>query len=480
MASYDDTAKRYTDIVLGRTNLDPLRNDRMPVRGSGSTAKVYSYGTHFELARLVTPRKGSPFFLLNGDTYSNTTARHQRIIRTAVEATGVPSVIVPHSALTRAGIDPDSIRPVAIDPERWETTTHTATVPGLVELGKRAAEGSFGWNRSTDYPHAVNRGAYALGISRDLNIDGTRYSVQAHKRGYDYGPVESDCGACDGTGRIDGTPCGNPQCVSGRVTNYGGFVDYDPPRVTYYRNGGSLKHAGGDKFTYETHRHFLGASVFRATVVRERERACPEHGTSGDPWCNVCGSHRDGSGVIRDTVKRLAYFVSAFDDQEARPLYFLAELPADAKPASVAEALSMLAPAEVHLARAEGRNVIRQGDIFAVPCTADDGPPPIAAKYAERHASIPLDGTGRHIATELVICADGGTERVYARGVIRHTGGDHRRVKLGETWHRIYRNRVPMQTDAWTRPTRTLGGTTVPELVTRRSPRAWTIAGRVD
>ena len=60
-----------------------------------------------------------------------------------------------------------------------------------------------------------------------------------------------------------------------------------------------------------------------------------------------------------------AYFISSFDRQESRPLYFLSQLPGPA--ATVDQAIESLAPESVHTARDMGREVVRQGDMFAIP-----------------------------------------------------------------------------------------------------------------
>lgn len=72
--------------------------------------KIYSYGW-WEMARIVRERKTHKplYFLLNGDRYSQTTSAQQSAVRQAVIQTGVPSVIIPYSALDSAGIVRDSI-----------------------------------------------------------------------------------------------------------------------------------------------------------------------------------------------------------------------------------------------------------------------------------------------------------------------------------------------------------------------------------
>lgn len=57
-------------------------------RGTGSSffyegPVIYSYGHHFPIARLVTPKKGGPFVLFTCKGYSRTTARHKNLTLSA-------------------------------------------------------------------------------------------------------------------------------------------------------------------------------------------------------------------------------------------------------------------------------------------------------------------------------------------------------------------------------------------------------------
>lgn len=482
MANYSDICKRWAERATGETDKAPLGSGYSRGNVYERDGKVYSYGSHFEMGRLVKPgpRSGvAPFFLLNGDSYSNTTTRHQSYVRAAVHATGLASVLIPHTAMERAGIDLDTIVPVDVMPETNETIPHTVTVPGLAELGERAASGGFGWDDSNARRIIGGRDVLtgndtgtpgALTARAELVHEGATYSVNACKRGVEY------------------VLCEDEQYRSE-------WRDYDPPKVSYYRNGAGLAHVEGDTFTYDTYRHWLGGCVFSAKVTEHAWRQCKTHGertdanpetrrygtydkpTANPEWCEDCGGlvtyDEDGNvetpRPYRVPVMRRAWFVSGWDENERRPLYFLAELPAKARPTTYAEALHALAPPEVHAAIAAGLPVVRQGDIFAVPCTGDDHPPRIAARYAEKRVPVPLDGTRRHIAGELVTCADGGHERVYARGTMRHAGGDHAQLRLGGNWHRLYRNTVPMRKTSGPYPGADPG-----------TVRAWTIAGRVD
>lgn len=86
-------------------------------------------------------------------------------------------------------------------------------------------------------------------------------------------------------------------------------------------------------------------------------------------WFWVENIHRLGavvfSGITAVDGRRHRY-LSAFDMQEPNGLYFLAMLPDRGACKTYAQALDLLAPDMVHQARKEGRNVYRQGDVFAI------------------------------------------------------------------------------------------------------------------
>lgn len=185
------------------------------------------------------------------------------------------------------------------------------------------------------------------------------------------------------------------------------------------------------QWTWTIQRHQLGASVFRASYTARE----------GEDW---------------RPVTRSAYFLSAFDDQEPAPLYFLCQLPDGPVPATVADALECLKPPEVTEAEAAGLTVTRQGDIFAVPVDL-----PTRKVPGETERGAYLLGTS-HTATEV----RGSGSATYARGILRHRPPyrwpDHRRRAMGDrkTWHRIVRNTVPLDH--------------------RGDSRAWAAAGNVD
>jgi hypothetical protein len=70
------------------------------------------------------------------------------------------------------------------------------------------------------------------------------------------------------------------------------------------------------------------------------------------------------ASYTRDGVEGSGQFLSAFDYQEARPLYFLCQLPETVS--TVGEAFEVLKPVPVLKADTLGETYMRQGDLFAV------------------------------------------------------------------------------------------------------------------
>jgi hypothetical protein len=330
MTTHAEIARRFAEEA-GKPDARLLRTQSGSVFVSPHNERnLLSWGTHFVLARIMLNQAGErSWWLLNGDTYSVSTTRHQRIAREACQHTGLPVLIVPFSCLRQARIDPETITPVDISAERFETIEHHA--------------------RTQD------------------EIPET-YRWQAR------------------------------QLPDGR-------------------------------WAWTSYRHWLGASVFRATYT------------------------------TADLGEVTACFLSAFDEQEPRPLYFLAELPQGAEPATVEAAVQTLKPPEVVAAETAGVACTRQGDVFAIPTTLATRQLP---RKRERSACL-LNLS--HTATEACVTDDGAT---YARGILRHAptqywrAPEHKRQPMGDrkTWHLIVKNTVPFDANG--------------------NNRAWSRAGNVD
>lgn len=131
MSNSTDVINRFVREA-GKENPKFLRPKSVPVVIGNDDLTVYSYGMHFPLAQRMPGVDGNPWWLLNGDRWSGgwggTTAGHQRDVRSAVMRTGLPFMIVPASAIRKAGIIRSTIVPVEILPDRY--TWEPATRPG--------------------------------------------------------------------------------------------------------------------------------------------------------------------------------------------------------------------------------------------------------------------------------------------------------------------------------------------------------------
>lgn len=161
--------------------------------------------------------------------------------------------------------------------------------------------------------------------------------------------------------------------------------------------------------------------------------------------------------AVNNVDQTLRYYLSGYDQQEAPPLYFLTELPHGVN--SVAAARQALKPPSVIAAEAEGLEVVRQGDMFAIPTKLtradilkmggvikewDDNP-----NVIYRDKSRPLYGTA-HTATKVATLPDG---THLAKGKLLHRPhiigegrqADHRDRDLpGRMWYVITKNTTPI------------------------------------
>lgn len=169
--------------------------------------------------------------------------------------------------------------------------------------------------------------------------------------------------------------------------------------------------------------------------------------------CDTKYFHRLGESVFRAedyTTGKWSYFLSGFDETASSNTtgYFISKLPRRAT--SVEDAFLSLAPKSVQKAIAEGLEVKRQGDTFAIPATniltrkvknkQKSGLVTKAfwgATYNTREYPMLNDS---HAATEI-----GYVNKVmYARGSLIHRPAnrrpEHKRIKLGNVWHKIVFN----------------------------------------
>lgn len=332
--------------------------------------RLYSYGTHFELARMIYDGRGKPMlWLLNGEQSTTNTTKHQAEVRAALSGTDIPIVILPYDVLGEAGIVFDSIRLLDVQKD-WSVTT---------EIVK------------TEFP-------------------------------------KSAVWKYDAPALLPGT--GGYLCADGRTRQWWEFDSYDDrkdlPEIPVVRKqtGRRMLHLnershdtwelfdldGQVAYRRSTVRHYLGASLITAQVAGRTSR------------------HR---------------FLSGFDENETRPSYFFCELPRTSKAVSVTDAYDDLKPSAVRQAEQMGRDVKRQGDIFAIPM------PSLDRRTLTRQGAVYQKGGSllgtNHVATETATLPGG---LLLARGTLRHDPfgrrPDHKRVPLGNQWHAVLKNTVPV------------------------------------
>ncbi len=153
--------------------------------------------------------------------------------------------------------------------------------------------------------------------------------------------------------------------------------------------------------------------------------------------------HTLGDSVIRVKDR---FYLSAVDETGSswNGMYFLAELATDQAPASLADAFNALKPPVVREAEAQGANVLRQGEWFAIPTKhltselmrdVERG----VAVYRQNHV---LGKDGHHQLEEAIIYRAGDRKgQVFARGVLKHTENEHYDLDLGTIrWYQIVHN----------------------------------------
>lgn len=384
----------------------------------GRVTEIRSYGDWFPLATLLLTRTGRrKMWLLNGDRWPGggfgRTNEHNDIARAAAQASGTPWFIVPFSALRAAGIEPDTIRPVQVNPETWTHEDHSAATLDEVPDQHRKQHV---WRDETGaaiIPPAVD-GPSSAWPDREGG-----WTVQSRRMG--------DNGYAWYSDPVDGP------AYSGELTDH----------------WEEIARAADGLYHWTSERHWLGSSLFRARY-------------------RVSGTYKPGQGFV--TRNRWAYFVTSFDYNEPRPLWFMSELPRGVKPATVDEAVGALKPQDVRDAETVGIDVLRQGDVFIIQSQGTTERELIRAGGELVAWTPPGWGTrgGRyvndsHTVTRAVQMPDG---TLYVRGIMRHAPQnrrpDHVSMELWDrqTWGRVVLNAQARSIDA--------------------RPRSWSMGGDVD
>jgi len=188
----------------------------------------------------------------------------------------------------------------------------------------------------------------------------------------------------------------------------------------------------------------------RRWVRATNNGAIAERETPHEPWRVERTRHWLGDSLfIGKAHGRRRRFLSSFDYQESRPLYFLCELPRSSRATTVEQAYEDLKPDLVKEAERAGMEVTRQGDMFAVPTELSTREAKMLTPHRKgRIVKRPRRGLlgTNHTASEVLFGTCG---RVYARGLLYHAPGlrdpDHARRKMGDgrTWHLLVKNTVP-------------------------------------
>jgi hypothetical protein len=273
---------------------------------------LYHYGHHFPLATIYRRSNGRAYLvLLNGDEWTGGSAgfgtgtwqrqsQTRSIVARETAGTNIVSLVVPFSAVDAAGIVRESIRILDSREDRYETIHHESDErPGpLVKIPDPTGQ-TYVW------------------------------SEQRH------GHVHRETGEVFKTGWVDGKYIYSvPSDVADQYTwtTYTHIEDRpvmvdDPNRAhverqiqhEFVRGDAELQSDG--KWHWTAERHWLGDALLSATV-REFDREAGH------------------------TRERRAKFLSSFDYNEPRPLYFLCEMPRTSA-RTIADALEALKPKTV-------------------------------------------------------------------------------------------------------------------------------------
>lgn len=425
MATHYQVYEAWIQYALGKRKRDGLKGTNVSYRGDS----IYSYH-HWEMGRILRDKKGKPRLLwLNGDVYSSSTSTQQSNLRSVCnEQEGLPVVILPKSSLDSAGIILESIKPIDVKPDGWETIKHhSKEFPEGAERvkvwSKPVIEYVFYEDDPGDFPVPANK--YWDGRwhrCRKTESQSCEEMIGFVLRNYTRGVMDlykPVIGEWFTTNPIRSVECFNP--------------------ITETSEG----------YTWTTRRHRLGDCVFRAKVRSNKKvsgTCCVPCKGKGfvDRWqrrarCLTC----HGMGGLVKRYERWATFISSFDPQEAGRFYFLCELPYGAKPETLEDALECLKPEAVKMAEMLNKRVVRQGDIFFIETSLSDDDVKDNAKRIGKTRELKLLGQN-HSATRVAYMKDG---LQLSKGRVYHLPGEHRVQELGErfSWWAVVKNTCPIR-----------------------------------
>jgi hypothetical protein len=495
--SNEEAVRYWTDSLVEREPRSYLSVNSIIVDND----RIYSYGKHFEMARIIRRPSGRVSHVItNTDSWQGggwtSTSDHQSYVRHALTVwkaeLNLRILELPFSALEAAGVDLATVRIVHHLPSRWEKIEREST--------ERPGEYVYTGDTLDTKKSSVREGLWGQhchpqGVAK-LGDDGVwRWTEGRHWMG-------------------DSVFRGKSKERRQRKLT--------PEEEAAYQRYASLYRA----HTEARDAYFRLPLEERDTpgwkVVQDAERAASAANESVPNGL----THTNNGRRVSFTVHRWASYLSSFDYNEPHRPYFLCELPHGCKASTVAEAVDALMPSEVRTAVDEyglgvplgghipryghtGHTVQRQGDIFAIPTglstealealaiptkvrrsRALSEPPwtewtevnvTLRRSKAERETyergELDIYGTNHRATHMLKVRHANGDVYWYGRGRLYHSPDnrdpDHRVQALGdrETWFRFVKNTVP------TDKSRGGGSGT---MVQSHSARAWTVMGVVD
>lgn len=533
--------------------LSQLPNERESRGSMGYSNDILTYGG-VDLAQIIRHANGhARLVLLNGDNirgsgWGHSPAQYQRsardIVSREIAGTNIESLVVPFSCLDSADIDQKSIRPLEVKPDRnvkvpmesserpsgdpvkmpdpsGATYDHVEQKWGYVhrETGEVFTSGLVNgvWEHSPANREDYEWRQYDHHEDRLIMVndpDAVKIDYKGHGWIYEPARLHADgvwrwtinrhyLGESLFRARLTETRYRKP--TEQEIANRDAWEAHRSERERLYDKVRSLRNDledaknGQQRWDRDVGRYVTVAepNPERASELRiEINAADAEINTfldaHSEPGYPVIGRN----DMVAYTVRRWATFLSSFDYAEPQVPYFMVELPHKAKAATVEEAIDALKPESVRTAEAAGLEVLRQGDVFAIPTGySEKDLLPRAKPFHRKVWEINADGQAvlgerleyiakhrrgdkealvlklNHAPTHVIRTKDGAT---FGRGRLYHapTGWnrrpEHQVVTLGDgktQWYRMVRNTVPEDRS---------GG---PRSFT---PRAWTVVGTVD
>lgn len=385
MTSNMDVIRRWVQVSVGKQKRY-LSPERCSVKVIGDN--LYSYGSHFELAR----RLSDGVFLCNGDTWGSFTGRQQGQLRNvldgdrrwngktyATHTTAYDRVVIPYSALNAAGIDLDSIKIIEKrDDHSIEVLRNGASLPNHL----------FGYWRAANYPRSFAGDDHSKPIHGPANQNQIGYWFRG------------------AMGYAKKTPEMCRQEWDKIKDDYA--VSFDESTKRWH---------------WTDHRHQLGECVFDCELVvygGSRRQA-----TFISAWDN----QDTGTYFLSELPHPVASLDGAYEALKPQTVR-LAELEGK----RIVRQGDIFA-VETDLTTRQVKALVRPEDMLP-------GVPHSINEHITKMGN--LLGTN-HKVTEQVVLPSGA---VLARGILHHKppfrDPDHRRQWLGKKWHVIVKNTVPV------------------------------------